>query len=470
MPRINRRLTRGRPHRPSLSGTRKTSRGHRLPMTPSSIQINGDLVSRKNGWTVIEIDGPAYERGFAHGALLSQDLARLKDALPFLVKTDFKTTLDEYVSRCRRLFHRNISTKYREYYDEIRGISSGAKEQGVEFPEDLLIAWNAFLSMHGEYYDPTTDHHRRTSRCSAFIATGTATQKGDLVMSHNTHCQYSLAPFSNIIIYLTPEKGQAFCMQTCPGLICSSMDWFLCKNGIVGCETTISGINYKPVFGTPYFCRIRECMQYANSLDEYAETMLRDNAGDYACSWLFGDTRTGEIMLCEIGLKTHHIEKTKNGVFYGMNSAIDPVLRHTETTDNSFYDLSKSSGARNARLEYLLQVKYAGKINVNNAKRILADHYDVYLEKDRRGIRGICRHTEQEPDKTNRPPFYPHGAIDGKVITTSMAKRMTFLGKFWASCSRTFSVSKYIKQHPEYAKWREYLVDLPNRPWTHISY
>jgi len=210
-------------------------------------------------------------------------------------------------------------------------------------------------------------------------------------------------------------------------------------------------------------------MQYANSLDEYAEIMLRDNAGDYACSWLFGDTRTGEIMLCEIGLKTQHIEKTKNGVFYGMNSAIDPVLRHTETADNSFYDISKSSGARNARLEYLLQGKYAGKINVANSKRIIADHYDVYLDKERRGIRGICRHTELETETSNRPPFYPHGAIDGKVITTSMAKRMTFLGKFGGSCSRTFSVSKYVNAHPEYAKWREYLVDLPNQPWTHIS-
>ena len=65
-------------------------------------------------------------------------------------------------------------------------------------------------------------------------------------------------------------------MQTSAGLISSSSDWFLVENGIIGCETTISDINYKPIFGSPYFCRIRDTMQYANSLDECKDILLKN--------------------------------------------------------------------------------------------------------------------------------------------------------------------------------------------------
>lgn len=288
-------------------------------------------------------------------------------------------------------------------------------------------------------------------------------------MAHNTHCNLVLGSLSNIVLYVYPSEGHSFCMQTCPGMICSSMDWFICSNGMVGCETTISEIKYKSVFGAPYYCRIRDCMQYRNSLDEYSATMLHENAGDYACSWLFGDTRTGEIMLCEIGLKTHHIEKTRNGVFYGMNSAMDPLMRLSETTDTTFDDISKSSGARHVRLEYLLNDKYAGKITVSNAKLVLADHYDALLDRYHRGLRCICKHSELSGEKTKRTPFYPHGAIDGKVVNTEMARKMTFVGKFGASCNRVFHAKSYLKKHPNYSEWQEYLVDLPNRPWTTIE-
>ena len=428
------------------------------------VSISGHIVSRKNGWVVAEIHGNARERGFAHGALLHKELNRVMECFPFLVKTDFHTTLEEYIHRCKTLFKHIIESKYREYYDELLGICLGARSKGVNVSVDALIAWNSCLSMYEEYETETPPQ-----RCSAFIATGNATEKGDIVMAHNTHCNLVLGSLSNIVLYVYPVKGHAFCMQTCPGMICSSMDWFLCENGMVGCETTISEIKYKPVFGVPYYCRIRDCMQYRDSLDEYANTMLHNNAGDYACSWLFGDTRTGEIMLCEIGLKTHNIRKIRDGVFYGMNSAIDPTLRLTETNDITFDDISKSSGARHARLEYLLTDKYAGKITTTNAKLVLADHYDVLLDRTHKGLRGICKHSELSSEKSKRTPFYPHGAIDGKVVNTKMAQQMTFLGKFGASCNREFHVKSYLEKHPEYHEWQEYLSDLPNQRWTNIT-
>jgi hypothetical protein len=431
----------------------------------NGMKICGHIISRKNGWVVATVHGNATERGYAHGALLHSELKRVLECFPFLVKTDFHTTFDEYIQRCKTKIRPILERDYREYFDELSGICLGAKSKGLDISVDILIGWNSCLSMYEEY-----DSMPEPQRCSAFIATGNATAKGDIVMAHNTHCNFVLGSLSNIVLYVDPSDGHSFCMQTCPGMICSSMDWFICSNGMVGCETTISGIKYKPVFGAPYYCRIRDCMQYRNSLDEYATTMLHKNAGDYAGSWLFGDTRTGEIMLCEIGLKTHHIEKTRNGVFYGMNSVMDPIMRLGETTDTSAGDISQSSGARRARFEYLLTDKYAGKITASNAKLVLADHYDVLLNRNHLGLRCICKHSELSNENAKRTPFYPHGAIDGKVVNTEMARKMAFVGKFGASCNRAFRAKSYLKKHPEYADWRDYLVNLPNRPWTEIQF
>lgn len=429
----------------------------------------------RNGWKIVSIYGSSYDRGYSHGRQLYKELRQVVRYLPFLVKIDFQTTLDEYVNRCRKLFEPILQTQYREYYDELEGIHQGARSKGVHISVNTLIAWNAFLSMYDEYgkgtpenktNDPHIRHH--TGRCSAFIATGNATEHGDIVMGHNTHCNFALATLSNIILYVYPDKGHAFCMQTCAGLLCSSMDWFVCDNGMIGCETTIYGIKYKPVFGSPYFCRIRDCMQYRDSLDEYADTMLTNNAGDYACSWLFGDTRTGEIMLCEIGLARHNIQKTKNGAFYGMNSAIDDSLRRLETNDVFHDNIQHSIGARNIRFEQLLFTKYKNHINISNAKRILADHYDVFENRIHPGIRTICKHTELSNDPLLKTKFYPQGAIDGKVINTTMARRMSFWGKFGSSCSIGFNKREYLEKHPQYSEWKDFLTDLPERHWTRI--
>ena len=55
-------------------------------------------------------------------------------------------------------------------------------------------------------------------------------------------------------------------------------------------------------------------MQYGNNFNDYEKMLLDGNSGDYANSWLFGDTNTNEILRIELGLKYHNIERTKNGV------------------------------------------------------------------------------------------------------------------------------------------------------------
>ena len=472
-------------------------------------KINGRIVSKKEGWKTVEIYGEPFEMGYAHGYLLWDDLRQIKEMFPFMVYEDFKIPFSQYLEKSNVLINPILKSKYPDLYEEIRGIVEGAKNRGLIISTDFLISWNAYMSLYSIF------EKNNKERCSAFIATGNATKNGDIIMAHNTHAHFAEGRFFNIIMHLKPAKGFPFIMQISAGFIASITDWFISESGIIGSETTIANTNYKPSFGSPFFCRIREAMQYGNSLDDYVDIMLKDNAGDYACSWQFGNVNTGEIMLFELGLENYNVQRTKNGVYYGMNSAIDFRLRTLETDDNNMFDIMKSNGSRNFRLNELLTLSqnknphlfsgstkcnghsindvicfgnssdfiektpklgvcsskelnetYYGQISVDNAKIIISDHYDSYLGKKQMNGRSICKHQEED---TEGQVVKPIGATDGKVVNSAMAKKMEFLGRFGSSCGRSFHKDTFLKKYPEYEKWRPYLVDFPKTEWIRLG-
>lgn len=426
------------------------------------MSVNGFIHDKKEGWVNITIYGDPYERGFAHGYLLKTELKRVLKVFPFLITDVIEVSVSNYMKQCTRLIKPILKNKFPEFYKEIVGISDGAKKAGVEISVNTLIGWNAYMSMYSYFVDGGTQ------KCSAFIATGDATEKGDIVMAHNTHTDFASGQLQNIILTVIPTDGIRFVMQTSAGCIASGTDWFICANGLIGCETTIGDINYKPEFGSPYFCRIRQAMQYGNSLDEYKTIMMTDNAGDYACSWLFGDINTNEIMLCEIGLKEVNIQRTKNGVYYGMNSAISKRLRDNETDDIDYLNVSTSSGSRNVRLNELLNNTYKGKINTKNAMQIIADHYDVYMQRVDMNSRGICNHFESDIQVCCYDPYGLYGCTDAKVVSSKLAKNLEFYGRFGSACGRKFSIKKHVSDHPEYKLWLPYVNDIPSWDWVKI--
>lgn len=428
--------------------------------TQKKYNISGKILFKENGWIVAEINGNAYNRGFAHGVLFYKEIKKIKKVLKFLVKKQLNVSWSDFIKKSNSLLKPIIKKKFTEYYEEMQGIVSGANRKGSLIELDVIIAWNGFLSLWSYYLDEKNS----LERCSAFIATGESTRTGGIVMAHNTHADFMISQFFNLIMYVKPSTGISFTMQTAPGLIFSSTDWFICDNGIMGCETTISKINYTPKFGSPIFCRIRQAMQYANTLDEYTKILLDDNAGDYACSWLLGDTRTNEIMLFELGLKIHNIERKKSGVFYGMNSPISNEIKVNETTLDKL-DVSSSMGNRNKRLTYLLNNKYKNKIDVENSKKIISDHYDYYLDKEIMNSRTICKHSEVD-SLSNYDLF---GAMDGKIVTSEMVKNKEFLGIFGSSCGKRNFNKSFFNKHPKLLEYKDYVINYPSEKWTLIK-
>lgn len=426
--------------------------------TVKNKRVQGNIDFEKSGWKHITVYGEPYDRGYAHGYLLSDDLKRVLTMLPFMVNEHFKMSLKQYMDDCDKYIYNIIKKKCPEIYSELRGIVAGARKKGVNITLRFLVAWNSFLSMYSMYNDGGSE------RCSAFIATGDATEKGDIVMAHNTHSDFLTGQLLNIVMIIQPSKGNLFKMQTSAGFVASSSDWFLCENGIIGCETTIAHIDFKPKFGLPYFCRIRKLMQYANNFDDCIDIMSKDSAGDYSCSWLYGNINDGEIMVHEIGKNIQNIKRMNNGVIYGMNSALSFEIRNLETTDMDHSDLNTSLGSRSHRLEYLLNQKHYGNINLSIAKEILSDHYDTKENRIHKSSRGICKHTEQD----SMYHYSPYGATDGKVTNSALAKTLNFQGRFGSSCGRAFSVTSYVEKHPNHKKWLSVLDDYKPYGWIKL--
>ncbi len=427
----------------------------------------------KNGWIYVHIEGKPYERGFQHGYLVAKELKEIMRVTKFVTYWNTGKNWDYFKNAAIKLFAKKID---QEIMDEIKGIADGAKKAGVNISWQDVFTWNVYYELL-DYWWPNQEEGKFSEgnssgrgHCSAFIATGSATADGGIVMAHNSWCNFTMGQFMNEILDIVPEKGHRMFMQSLPGYVYSMTDFFITSAGIVGTETTIGGFKVYNPDGSPEFYRVRKAMQYGNTLDDFVKIMAKNNTGGYANSWLIGNIKTGEIMRFELGLKYYSITKKKDGYFIGFNAPIDPRIRNLECSNTGFADIRRHQGARQVRLTQLMR-EYYGKINAEIAKKILADHYDVYLHKINPCSRTIDGHYELDAREfmcqPGRPlPFQPRGTVDGKVLTTALAKKMSFWARWGNSSGMPFYAEGFLKRHIQWEYLRGYLKDRPSEPWV----
>jgi hypothetical protein len=441
------------------------------------------VLAMKDGWHYLSIFGKPYDRGFSHGYLMAPQLTKIKEMLRYFSEEDNGYSWEWFVEHATKVFKPYMEEHDEEFLEEMKGIAEGATANGSPWTQDEILTWNSFFSLY-DYWFPnhiseTTDkkhykydnpHSYRKDRCSAFLAVGSYTKNGQIVLAHNTFDNFLSAQYCSVMLNIRPEKGNKILMQTCPGWIWSGTDFFITSAGIMGAETTIGGFTeFKQ--GNPIFCRERDAMQYGKTLDDYVKIFLKDNTGGYANSWLFGDTNTNEIMRIELGLKYHRIERKKDGYFIGFNAAYDPKIRNLECHDaGAFYDIRRHQGARRKRLTELME-EHKGKITEAVAKKILADHYDVYLRKINPCSRTVDSHYEMDAreymSQGNRPkPFQPRGALDGKTTSSALTKKMQLWARWGNSSGMPFIASRFFEEHSEWAFLKPYLIDRPSQPWS----
>lgn len=455
------------------------------------MKIKNGFKFKKNGWNYISVRGTPTEIGVAHGTLLKEEIRECLKTMKWNIYDSHGLDLAFFIEISNFLFKKPVEEHFPELFEEIKGISKGAQ---VDLDE--LILWNNIASLdyalpklqtyldkmpnlmkkYGHLLEilPTTGLMEGGSKdkCSAFMAVGEYTHDGKICCAHNSFDNFIDGQFFNTIIDIKPNKGHRILFQGAPGYISSQTDFFINSKGFIGTETTIGGFNTY-VHKDPITCRIRSCMQYANTLDDYVEMLKKENSGDYANSWLIGDTNTNEIMRIELGLAFVNVERKKNGYFIGFNAPYDPRIRNLECVNSGFDDIRRHQGARKVRLDQLMELN-KGKLNIELAKEIIADHYDVYLNKTNLCSRTVCSHYELDDrafmSQADRPlPYQPRGAVDGCVADSDSCKKMGFYGRWGSSCGTPFDVKLFIKQNAQWERYAPHLHDRPSQPWTYFN-
>jgi len=446
------------------------------------IRVKNGLRYDINGWVYISIRGDPFERGYAYGKLIAKDMKHIMKTIRFVIYNDYGVEWDFFIESCKKYYTPKIKELFSEFYEEMDGFAKGSN-----MSVDEVIAWNNYFTLTESFWGNLPEEETiavkgsvkstmgskegggQQERCSAFIANGDWTADGKIVVAHNNFSNFVDGQFAKYVIDINPTNGNRMLMIGFAGWIWSGTDFFVTSAGIIGTETTIGGfIAYEN--NIPISCRIRNAMQYGKNLDDYEKMLLDGNSGDYANSWLFGDTNTNEIMRIELGLRFHNTERTKNGYFIGFNAPYDPRIRNLECINTGFDDIRRHQGARRVRLADLMDT-WKGKLNISVAQQIISDHYDVYLNKELPCSRTCCSHYELDAreymsDPSRPKPFQPRGALDGNVCDTTMAKNMSFSLRWGNSCGTPFLKDKFCDENREWAYLRDYLEDRPQQPWT----
>lgn len=146
--------------------------------------------------------------------------------------------------------------------------------------------------------------------------------------------------------------------------------------------------------------------------------MTYNGNGAYANEWLIGDVKTGEICSLQLGCYHWDIYRTFDGFIGSCNYPKGESVRE-ETT----YDWTDSTTSGYCRYQRWLQLNetYYGQIDVELAKKMIADHYDVLTGKENPCHRTICGHGE----------IHRNGTTILKALMMARLPPVPLLRKIW---------------------------------------
>jgi hypothetical protein len=431
----------------------------------------------RGGWIYVHLEGDPATIGFQHGYDLGPEI---EDAFTAVSAGMVRSTQRDWPF-FRRVAREMLWPKIDpEYQQELQGITEGlAARTGSQLDVYDIVAFNSFEEVP-DYYVPWLNKQEKLANapnlkspgnCSAFVATGSWTKDGQIVIAHNNWTSYINGERWRIIFDIQPSSGYRILMDGFPGVIASDDDFGINSDGLMVTETTITQFEGWDPNGKPEFIRARKALQYAGSIDDYTRIMLDGNNGGYANDWLLGDRKTGEIAQLELGLQAYKLWRTKDGTFAGSNWARDPKVIKLDTPEFDPNNMESSPNARRVRWEQLLN-ENKGKIDVELAQKMLSDHEDTYAKKTDANERVLCGHVDTSERGVKEwawRPNYPGGAVQGKATDSTMAKEMQLIARVGHPCGKDFDAKAFLAAHPEYAWQEPYLRDMKAGPWTRFA-
>jgi len=113
-----------------------------------------------------------------------------------------------------------------------------------------------------------------------------------------------------------------------------------------------------------------------------------------------------------------------------------------------------------------------GRIDIEMAEQFLADHEDSFTRKTGADERTLCGHVDKAKGgipEWDRGPYYPGGAVTGKVADSGMAEKMSLVAHAGHPCGDDFHAAEFLAAHPEYSYLHPILMDMKSGPWTRFS-
>jgi hypothetical protein len=435
--------------------------------------MRGSFREDRAGWVYAHLEGTSREIGYQQGWHLAAEIDDVLKTLSFYLEKATKRDWSFYREAAERMFWPRIE---RPLQMEIEGIVEGlrARRPGLKYDRIDITALNGWIEL-AWYYLPSVEAKAKGAPiepkappyCSAFIATGSYTKDGAIVMAHNSWVEYIIGERWNVILDIVPDTGHRILMDAIPGYVHSGDDFVVNGDGLLYTETTISQFKGFKEDGVPEFARARKAAQYASSIDDFIRIMTTDGNGAYANDWLVGDLKTNEIARLELGLNNHRIWRSADGYFVGANFPLDEKLIAEETTFNPAAP-GLSVYARRDRWEQLMS-ENKGAIDVEKAMAFLGDHLDVQTGTRASNGNVLCGHVDADPKGLPEfawEPFFPGGSVQGKATSAGLAKDLKIWARMGHPCGEDFLAAPFVAAHPEFAWQIPFLRDMKANPWA----
>src|SRR4051795_6321114 len=151
-------------------------------------RLDGAFRRTESGWIYVHLQGTPSAIGFQHGSLLSSEIEDSKTAIELSTTHGVNHSWIEMRKISDKLFVPKLTDEYRE---EMKGIVDGLRAHGSKLDLLDLVTMNAYMEFT-YYYDVAKRLETKgvaashaPEHCSAFIATGSYTKDGQIVIGHN---------------------------------------------------------------------------------------------------------------------------------------------------------------------------------------------------------------------------------------------------------------------------------------------
>ena len=153
-------------------------------------RLHGAYKFNQGCWTYVHLEGTPEQIGFQHGSLLAREIEDNVHVYQVETPHDTQREWSFYRDEAKNVLWPHVEA---EYQQELKGIAEGLHTQGSTLDLWDIVALNGMIELR-DYYLPWLDAKQgkpvppqavAPGKCSAFIATGSATKDGQIVIAHN---------------------------------------------------------------------------------------------------------------------------------------------------------------------------------------------------------------------------------------------------------------------------------------------